>query len=58
MQPSAVFLGSKNRMTITFGCTDLNETNDNIFYFESSISLDLDDQIIARQACHKNNANN
>jgi hypothetical protein len=33
-------------LTMTFGCTDLNETNANIFYFESSFTqiLDLDDQ--------------
>jgi hypothetical protein len=27
-----------DRMTMTFGCTDLNETNAHIFYFESSFT--------------------
>jgi hypothetical protein len=27
-----------DRMTVTFGCTDLNETNANILYFESSFT--------------------
>jgi hypothetical protein len=26
-------------LTMTFGCTDLNETNANIFYFESSLHI-------------------
>jgi hypothetical protein len=27
-----------DRMTMTFGCTDLNEINAKIFYFESSFT--------------------
>jgi hypothetical protein len=61
MQPTAVF-GAFQKIFdhMTFGCTDLNETNSKIFIL-SLVSLIfwtyIDDQIIKRQGCHKNNLN-
>jgi hypothetical protein len=47
-----------DRMTMTFGCTDLNETHI-IFYFAHHFThfFYLDDKFITRQDCRKNNVN-